>query len=134
MSATHGKAMGGYIWRVAEPVGGIALFSYVCSLAFRAPSLGESFAIYFTAGFLPYVTFNDVQSRVASSINFSKSLLAYPAVTFVDAILARFLLAFFTQVVVFYIIVTGVELLLETGTDYRFPRIFAAMSMAAVLG
>lgn len=134
MGSTHGKALGGYAWKIAEPVLGIALFSYVASLAFRSPSLGNNFAIYFAAGFLPFVTFNDVHRRVAGSINHSRQLLAYPAVTFVDAIIARFLLAFMTQIVVFYLIVVGVEMIYDTDTSYRFPRLVMGMCIAASVG
>lgn len=134
MATTHGKAAGGYVWRLAEPVLGLVLFSYVASLAFRAPSLGISFPIFFAGGWLPYLCFNDIQRRVGSAIPFSRHLLTYPAVTFVDAILARAILAVITQVVIFYLIVTVLELVLTTDTAYRFERIIGGMAMAAALG
>lgn len=134
MSSTHGKAFGGYFWKMAEPVLGLALFSYVASLAFRSPSIGNSFPIYFAGGFLPYLTFNDVQKRVASAIMFSKQLLTYPSVTIVDAILARAILAIATQAVIFYVIVTVLEFVTDTDTSYRFELIIGGMVMASALG
>jgi capsular polysaccharide transport system permease protein len=134
MATTHGKALGGYLWKILEPVLGIALFSYVASLAFRAPALGSNFPIYFAAGVLPFATFIDVQRRCAGAITFSRQLLGYPSVTFVDAILARMILAFVTQIVVFYFITLGIELWFVTETSYRFERIVAAMVMAGALG
>lgn len=134
MSSTHGRAAGGYAWRLAEPVLGLALFTFVASLAFRSPSLGNSFAIYFAGGWLPFLAFNDIQRRVASAIMYSRQLLTYPSVTVIDAITARAVLAFITQVVIFYLIVAALEMVLSTDTSYRFERIIGGMCMAAALG
>ena len=134
MSATNGRTAGGYIWKLGEPVLGIALFSFVASLAFRSPSLGNSFAIFFAGGWLPFLAFNDVQNRVASAITFSRRLLTYPSVTVIDAILARAILATVTQVVIFYLLVASLELVLTTETSYRFERVIAGMCMAVALG
>ena len=61
-------------------------------------------------------------------------MLTYPSVTFIDAIIARFLLAAITYVVIFFLIVLGIELMFHTNTvrDYRY--IAGAMAMASVLG
>ena len=134
MATTHGKATGGYVWRLAEPVLGILLFSYIAGLAFRAPSLGISFPIFFAGGWLPYLCFNDIQRQVASSIMQTRYLLTYPAVTLIDAIAARAVLALITQVAIFYLIVSALEFTLTTDTSYRFERIIAGMCMAAALG
>lgn len=134
MATTHGKATGGYVWRLAEPVPGILLFSYIAGLAFRAQSLGISFPIFFAGGWLPYLCFNDIQRQVASSIIQTRYLLTYPAVTLIDAIAARAVLALITQVAIFYLIVSAFEFTLTTDTAYRFERIIAGMCMAAALG
>lgn len=131
MATTNGRAAGGYLWRLAEPVLGLALFAYVASLAFRSPSLGNSFAIFFAGGWLPFVAFNDIQKRSASAIMFSRQLLTYPSVTVIDAILARAILALITQVVIFFLVVASLEAVLTTETSYRFDRVIAGMAMAA---
>lgn len=134
MGSTNGRALGGYFWRLAEPVLSLALFSYVASLAFRSPSIGNSFPIYFAGGYLPFVTFNDVQRRTAAAIMYSRQLLTYPSVTIIDAILARAILATATQAVVFYLIVSMLEFVTTTQTSYRFERIIGGMAMACALG
>jgi capsular polysaccharide transport system permease protein len=134
LASTHGRAAGGYAWRLAEPVLGLALFSYVASLAFRSPSLGNSFPIYFAGGWLPFLCFNDVQRRVAGAIMYSRQLLTYPSVTVIDAIVARAVLAYMTQIVIFYLIVASLEMALTTDTSYRYERIVGGMCMAAALG
>ncbi|MEM6933365.1 MAG: sugar ABC transporter permease, partial [Pseudomonadota bacterium] len=111
MSTSYGRSPGGYIWAVLEPAAGIALLSLVFSVAFRTPSLGTSFPMFYATGMLLFVMFADVQSKVALSLLFSKQLLTYPTVTFVDAMLARFVLNVITQLMVGYIILAGIMLL-----------------------
>jgi capsular polysaccharide transport system permease protein len=134
MATTYGKSAGGYIWVVLEPVLGIALLSIVFSLAFRSPNLGSNFAIFYATGYLPYFLYMDISRKVGSSINFSRPLLTYPAVTFMDAILARFLLNLITHIVVFYILIVGIELVFRTNTIHNYGYMVSAIAMAAALG
>ena len=92
MSTMYGRSRGGYIWALAEPVLGIVLLSVIFSIGFRTPQLGTNFPMFYATGLIPFLTFNDVSTKVAQSINYSRQLLTYPCVTFVDAIVARFLL------------------------------------------
>ena len=84
MSTTHGRNAFGYAWAVLEPVAGIALLSLVFSLAFRSPSLGTNFPLFYASGLLPFMAYMDVSQKVAQSIRFSRQLIFYPGVTFVD--------------------------------------------------
>ena len=65
---------------------------------------------------------------------FSRPLLAYPAVTYADAILARFILTSLTQMMVFYVVVTGVLYAQDTRAILEYPRILESLLMAALLG
>jgi len=134
MATTYGKSAGGYVWVVLEPVLGIALLSAVFSLAFRSPSLGTNFPIFYATGYLPYFLYMDISRKVGVSVIFSRPLLAYPAVTFIDAVLARFFLNLMTHVVVFYVLITGIELVFETHTLHNYSYMVKAMLMAAMLG
>ncbi len=134
MATTYGKSVGGYLWVVLEPVLGIALLSFVFSLAFHSPSLGSNFPIFYATGYLPYFMYMDVSRKVGSSVIFSRPLLTYPAVTFIDAILARFLLNLMTHIVVFYILVSSIELAFNTHTIHNYNHVVKSMLMAAMLG
>ena len=87
MITTYGRSPGGYLWAVLEPAAGIALLSLVFSVGFRSPALGVSFAMFYATGMVPFVFFNDINLKVSRALLFSKPLMAYPTVTFVDAIL-----------------------------------------------
>ena len=116
MATSYDRSPGGYLWAVLEPVGGIAILTLIFSFGFSAPSLGTNFPIFYATGVLPFMMFNSVCNRVSTALLFSKSLLAYPAVTFVDALLARFLVNTVTQAMVAYVVFGGILMIYETRT------------------
>lgn len=133
MSTTYGRSPGGYAWAILEPVAGILLLSLVFSAAFRAPPMGISFAMFYATGMLPFTAFTDIHSKVALSLLFSRQLLAYPTVTFLDALIARFLLNLMTQILVAYLIFGGCMLLFETRVSPNLPVIIEAFGLTALL-
>lgn len=133
MSTTYGRSPGGYLWAILEPVAGIILLTLVFSATFRAPAIGISFPMFYATGLIPFVTFNTLQNKVAQSLLFSKQLLAYPTVTFVDAILARFLLNLITELMVGYIIFVGIMLIFTTRVTPDLAVITEAYAIIALL-
>lgn len=133
MATTNGRTPGGYLWAVLEPVAGIALLSAIFSVAFRNPALGTNFPLFFATGMIPFVLFSTVSAKLAQAINFSKPLLAYPSVTFLDAILARFILNTLTEIMVAYIVFTGILLIFETRVIIDIPTIAMSLVLAAAL-
>lgn len=133
MAASYGRSPGGYLWALAEPVLGIALLSVVFSIGFRTPMLGNNFPMFYATGLLPFLMFNDVSTKTAQAINYSKQLLAYPRVTFVDAIMARFVLNLLTQILVSAIVLGGILFAFETRTAVVMHNILTALGMVAAL-
>ncbi len=121
------------MWAILDPVGGIALLSLVFAAFFDKPPLGISFPTFYATGMLLFGMFNDVHSKIALSLLYSKQLLAYPTVTFVDAILARFILNTMTECLVAYIVFTVCFALFETRTNMDFPVILQAWALTAYL-
>jgi capsular polysaccharide transport system permease protein len=132
MSATNGRSGTGYLWAIAEPVAGIFLLTAIFSMGFRAPPMGTNFAIFYASGLVPFMFYQSISSKVASSISYSKALLAYPAVTFMDALLARTFYNLVTQLLVAYLILTGIYFLMETRTDPQILGIMLSLSMAFI--
>lgn len=133
MSASYGRSPGGYLWAILEPVGGIALLTLVFSLTFHAPPLGGSFALFYATGLLPFMLFSDVQAKTANALSYSRALLAYPAVSFLDALIARFVLNTMTKLLVSYLVLGGCLLLLDTRTRPDLPVILEAYALCALL-
>lgn len=133
MATTYGRSPGGYLWAVLEPVGGIALLSAVFSIVFHSPPLGISFPMFYATGMLPFLIFNDISGKLATALLFSKQLLAYPSVTFLDALLARFVLNLLTQLMVAYLAFAGIMLSMETRVVPDYPTIVQAFALTAWL-
>ncbi|MFY0633394.1 MAG: ABC transporter permease [Vannielia sp.] len=133
MSTTYGRNAMGYAWAVLEPVAGIALLSLVFSLAFRAPSLGTNFALFYASGLLPFMAYLDISQKVALSLRFSRQLLHYPGVTFVDALAARFLLNTITQTLVLMILLTGIIIAFDLRVILDIPHLALGFGLAVWL-
>ncbi len=134
MTTSYGRSPGGYLWALAEPALGVALLSAIFSIGFRNPMLGTNFAMFYATGLLPFLMFNDLSTKTAQAINYSKQLLAYPRVTFIDAIAGRFILNFLTQILVSVIVFSGIALCFETRTTLEWETIMSALAMTACFG
>ncbi|MDA9865433.1 ABC transporter permease [bacterium] len=133
MVTTYGRSPGGYLWAVLEPLAAIALLAFAFSLAFRAPSLGISFPLFYATGYLPYMLFHDVSTKTAVAIRFSRPLLNFGAISWVDVLAARFILNLFTHLVVGALVIGGMLAFLNTRGVTDMPVILIALMMAATL-
>ena len=134
MESTYGRQPGGYIWAVLQPVGMIVLLSLAFSLLVRKPPLGVSFIFFYAISYLPFDMYASLAGKTGSALMYSRALLFYPRVTWVDTIIARFVLNALTAVTVFFIVVGGVMLLYETRAHVNLVPILLGLSMAALLG
>jgi capsular polysaccharide transport system permease protein len=134
MVTSYGRSPGGYLWAILEPAAGTALMTLIFSLGFRSPPLGSNFPIFYATGIVPFFMYNDLSNKVATAIQYSKALLVYPSVTFVDAILARFILNAITQILVGYIILSFIIIVLDAPTSMDFDRVVLGFAMAMTLG
>lgn len=136
MSTTYGRSPGGYLWALLEPIGSIAMMTLILAvgLRIRVPSLGTNFPLFFATGVMPFMMYQRTQAKVANSLQFSRALLFYPGVTFVDAILARFLLSVLTQLMVTYIVMTGLLLIYDTRLMFDATPVILSLTLASALG
>lgn len=134
MSTRYGRTPGGYIWAVLEPVAAIVVLSIIFSLMLRNPPLGNSFPLFYATGYLPFAVYLNVQMNVQNAINFSKPLLMYPAVSWIDTIIARALLSFLTTVVVLIIVLYGVIEVTDTTAILSVGPMIEAVLWATAIG
>jgi capsular polysaccharide transport system permease protein len=134
MGTTYGRRPGGYLWAVLEPVGGILMMTLLFSAFMRTPPLGSSFAFFFATGFIPFLIFTNINSKLATALTYSRQLLTYPRVTIADALLARLILTALTQLSVAVLTLGGILLFVDTGTTFRFGQIGLAVVLAIGLG
>lgn len=134
MSTTYGRSPGGYIWAFIEPLAAIAVLSVGFSLMFRTPALGTNFQLYFASGYLPFSLAIDTGRKIAGSLKFSRSLLAYPAVRYTDAIFARLFLSLLTDIPVMALIFAGIFYVFDLPGYINYPELALSLCMAVALG
>ncbi|MGQ0565160.1 MAG: ABC transporter permease [Gemmobacter sp.] len=134
VSMSNGKSMLGYIWEIAEPVATILLLTLILSLYFRTPPLGQNFALFYASGILPMAIFLDIINKVAGSVRFSRALLTYPGVTFLDALLARFLVAVMTKSIIFVLVLAAIIQIYDLNPFFNYDKIAQGLVMAMALG
>lgn len=115
MATRYGNSPGGYVWAILEPIGVIVVMALAFSLLIRNPPLGNNFILFYATGFMPFQIYQNIAQYTGNALIFSKPLLQYPAVTWVDAIVARILLNTLTGILVMIIVIA----VLMTATDAR---------------
>ncbi|MCA0964715.1 ABC transporter permease, partial [Salipiger bermudensis] len=93
----------------------------------------QNFVIFYATGMVPFVAFQSVSGKVQQAILYSRPLLVYPSVTYIDAILARFLLNFATEILVAYLVFSGIRTIWETRTVVDLPAVALGYAMVAAL-
>jgi len=134
MSTSYGRTPGGYVWAILEPLGGIMVLSLGFSLVLRSPPLGTNFILFYATGYMPFTLYLNVSNAVSRAINFNKPLLKYPAVSWIDAVLARFVLNCLTNVLVSFLLLSSILAVTDSRTVLDTPPIIEAMSLAMLLG
>ncbi len=134
MSTRYGRTPGGYIWAILEPLAAILFLSVGFSLIIRAPSLGTSFLLFYATGYLPFDLYQSLSNTTARALLFSKPLLKYPAVTWVDAILARFILNSLTGILVILLLIGGILAVVDSRAVLDMGPVLQALGLAMLLG
>lgn len=134
MSTTYGRTALGYLWAILEPAGGIALMTVVFSYGFSAPAIGTNFPLFFASGMLPFMAYMDVSQKLSVALRFSQSLLFYPGVTFLDALMARFLMAAMTQLMIIVLVIGGIIIFFDLRVILDIPAIILGIAMSFALG
>jgi capsular polysaccharide transport system permease protein len=134
MSTRYGRTPGGYIWALLEPIGALIVMSVAFSILMRSPPLGNSFVLFYASGYLVFIIYANLAGQIQSAINFSKPLLMYPAVSWIDAVLARFVLNLLTNVAVTTIVFFGILEFTPATATLDFAPMVLAVVLSAGLG
>lgn len=133
IATSYGRTPGGYLWAILEPLGAVVLMAGVFSLAFDAPPLGRDFALFYASGYLAFACYSDLSQKIGVALRYSRPLMAYPAVTATDALVARFLLNTMTHALVFALILSAMVVWFETPAP-AIGSLLAGIGLAAGLG
>jgi capsular polysaccharide transport system permease protein len=134
MSAKFGRSVGGYLWAIAQPLGGIVLLAIAFSIALRTPPIGTSFLFFYATGVVPFTLYSNIAASAAGGVRANRGLLNYAVVTPLDAVLAGALLEFLTMCVVAAVLFVGIILVDDVAVNFEPIRVVRAFAMATLLG
>lgn len=134
MATGYGRSAMGYVWAVIEPLGAIVVLSLAFQVALRNPALGDSFPLFYATGYIPFALYNTMQAKISNAIRENRKLLFYPRVTYVDAIIARFILTFLTQLLVAIILFWGIIWFSDVNQKIQIGPVLISLIVAAFLG
>jgi capsular polysaccharide transport system permease protein len=134
MSAKFGRSVGGYVWAVAEPLGGIVLLAVAFSIALRMPPIGTSFLFFYATGMIPFTIYGNIANSAANAVRGNRGLLNYSVVSPLDAVLAGALLEILTLSVVAALLFVGIILFDDVTVNFEPIRVVNAFAMATLLG
>lgn len=134
MSTRYGRSPGGYVWALLQPLGIIVLLAFAFSLLQRSPSLGTSFLLFKATGMLVLQMFLNLGNSVGQSLSYSKALLFYPRVSWIDAVIARFLLNALVSLCVVVIILTGIMVFESIRTVLDWHKIALSVALTLAFG
>lgn len=134
ISTRYSRTPGGYLWNIVEPLAAVFLLSVGFSLLLRSPSLGTSFLLFYATGYLLFDLYGVIARSCANTINFSRPLLRFPSVTWVDALFARFFLNGLTGVLNSALLLGIILATVDSRTVLNIIPILQAISLALLLG
>ena len=134
MSMTYGRSAGGYAWAILQPVGVLAVLTVGFSLLVRTPPLGTTFVLFYATGYLPFQMYSNMQGISQSALRYSRSLLAYPRVSWIDAVIARAALGILTGATVFVIIIAGIFAVFHPRSSVDVGPVLTGFGICVVMG
>jgi capsular polysaccharide transport system permease protein len=103
-----GRTRLGYVWAVLEPLAFITVSTGLFIFLGRRAPVGDSLFLFFVVGFLPFLLFRGLCTRLTRTIDSADGLLTFPLVKPPDVVFAKIILEVATMCVVALIIAAGI--------------------------
>lgn len=133
MITRYGRTSLGYVWALLEPVAVIALLTLLFMQIAQAPPYGHSFALFYATGYIAFHWVIDISSVSARSVHVNRPLLAFPNVSALDTVLARFLLQALTGLAVAVIVFGAIVLGFAESSGFSLAPLLTAYALALLL-
>ncbi len=116
MRSRFGRSRLGYFWAVMEPIGHLLTLGTVFAfLNHGRPLLGTDLYVFYVTGLMPFLMFSHVTVEIMPALAANVPVLSLPVVKQTDVILAKALLALWTDTLVGLIVFGGFILLGRPG-------------------
>jgi ABC-type polysaccharide/polyol phosphate export permease len=130
-----GRSKLGYFWALFEPLAHIGLMvTLVGSMAHGSPPIGDSFAVFYFTGIIPYHTVTHTSSALMHAIQGNKHVLQIPLITTMDVFLARGILELATEACVAVILLAAMNLVGITAFPLNILGVIQAFLLLWIVG
>lgn len=124
----------GYLIAIAWPLSHIAILLVANTLMGRLPPYGESSALWFATGIVPFMAFSYMSRLITYGIMLNRPLLIFPTIKIMDILLARAIVEILNAGTVILILIavfmaSGIEF-----TPFDVSRAYFAIGSAMLLG
>lgn len=116
----YGSSNIGYAWAIIDPLVTLAVFVGIFSLLGRSSPIPAPVTVFFLTAIVPLFFWRGAVSQSTSAVSASLGLLSYPQVMPTDVIIGRLLLEAATTVVVFVLLLIGLNLLVGVSPTWFF--------------
>lgn len=133
MGSRFGRKPGGYLWVFLQPLGLIVVMAVVWAMLERRPRIGNSFLMYIATGFLIVGMFKQISQLVGHGLSYSRALLEYPGVSWIDPLMARFLLNALMGLIVAILTLYGIMIYENLNIVVDLPKVAMAFGLTLML-
>lgn len=134
MRVRFGRSQLGYLWAVAEPLAYVAAFSAMFHFMDRHPPFGNSMALFFAAGVLPFHLFRNLGNQLTGAFTANQALLTYPIVQPIDTIIARTILEVATSLFIMLVVLSAFIVAGNAPMPASIMRLLEATALLSLLG
>lgn len=129
-----GGAQLGYFWAVANPVIGVSVLSIIFSSINPTPPIGTSYALFIATGYIGYEMYQKYAKSMMNVFDQNRGLFAYPLVTELDAVFARYTLILLTYFMIYFVFFICLILLGWATFPIHLGQVIAAILALSLLG
>lgn len=130
----YGRYKLGYIWAFLEPVLFISILSFIFSIR-RSVPFDVPTVLFCATGVIPFFLFRNIVTQTMTAIRANIQLLVFPQVQVSDLGFARTVLDFATYIVVFALLMAGIDFLQIAPVSIQNPiQLFQAAFLIVLTG
>ena len=124
----------GFLIAIAWPLSHIVILLVINTAIGRLPPYGDSSALWFATGVVPFMIFSYVSRLMIYGIMLNRPLLIFPTIRFMDILIARVVVEVLSAGVVILILITfftaeGIDF-----TPFNIPQAYFAIGASILLG
>jgi capsular polysaccharide transport system permease protein len=129
-----GRTKLGYFWALFEPIAYVAVSAAIYTFMGRRSPVGDNIIMFFVVGYLPFLMFRSLATRLTKVIDAGDGLLTFPVIKPPDILFAKIVLEVSAMTVVTFLIFVGIAFFDEPRVPDDPLSLMAALCTIIILG